>query len=172
MANFGQSYITSIFGNRMGLQRVTTSQFGSTVGPQATPAGRVSPDLLVGPAIRRNVSTAETSGTSLSFHGVSWCSTALVAATTQTMYTLDRPQQGVKKYIAWGSTGTATNEVSVWASSDASITIWSSQGTTMCVMRSTQGFVGVTELIGISSVIWMANAPISSATISMTTKTT
>tara|TARA_R110000868_G_scaffold237996_1_gene492570 strand:+ start:455 stop:973 length:519 start_codon:yes stop_codon:yes gene_type:complete len=172
MANYGQSYITSIFGNRIGLQRVTTSQFGSTVGPQATPAGRVSPDLLVGPSIRRNFTTAETSGTSLAFSGLSYITTASVAATTQTMYTLDRPQAGVKKYLVWASTNTVTNEVSVWASSDASIAIHSTQGTTMCVMRSTANFVGVTELMGISSAIWMVTGSLSSGAISMTTKTT
>ena len=172
MAQYGQSYITSIYGNRVGLSRLTTSQFGSTVGPQATPAGRVSPDLLVGPAIRRNFSTAETSGTSLQFHGLSYITTALVAATTNTMYTLDRPQAGVKKYLVWGSTNTATNEVSVWASSDASITIQSSQSTTGCVMRSTQNFVGVVELMGISSAAWMVTGSLTSGAISITTKCT
>ena len=172
MADYKGSHVTSIHGRRLGIMAVTSSVTGSTVGPQASPSGRVA-EFLVGPeAVRRSFSTAETSGVSLASYGISHCSTAIVAATTSTKYTLDKPIPGVSKFINWGSSNTATNMVSVWASSDGSIGIESSQGTTMCVMVSTQGFRGVTELMGISSTSWAVVGSLSSGVISMTTLTT
>lgn len=170
--SFENSVITSIFGRRLGLQPVTTSVFGSTVGPQNTLTGRVG-EFLNGPeAIRMAVTTAASSDVSLPSWGLSGVSTASVAATTNTMYTLDRPIAGVTKFLTWVSTNTATNEVSVWASSDASITIDTTQGTTLCVMRSTANFAGTIQLIGVSSAKWSVVGLLSSGAISMTTKCT
>lgn len=135
---WNNNIMTSLFGRRLGLQALTTSQSG----------GSRTADLLVGPdAIRLGVTTAESTGTNVAAHGISILPGTSAASTN--VYTLDPPIPGVRKYISLGTT--ASNLYLKTANSE---TIQSTLGTSFTTIRSSVG--GSYELIGLTTAVWMA----------------
>ena len=151
---FTDKILTSIFGRRIGLQLMTTAQTGGSRGAQ---------EFLVGPeALRQGVSTAETTSVNLHPFGVS----LITSASSSGVYTLDPPIPGVRKTLAFQTTG-ATNYVKT-ANGE---TFLSSQGTTFSVLKSTQNVVGTVMLTGLTTAIWGVNPGLSTASFALSTTT-
>ncbi len=104
-----QTFITTtLFGRRFGLQTMTTNQSGAGL------AGR-QPEFLVGPEdIRKEVTTADSTATSLKAWGNSVLSTGLSADATA-VFRLDPPIPGVEKTIVWLSTTIGTMSAKIFA---------------------------------------------------------
>jgi hypothetical protein len=162
---FKDGYITSIFGRRLGLQQLTSSISGSTINPQG--------EFLIGPdAFRAQVSSGETMAVKLRPWGVSFISTTTTAATTSTIYELEPPIPGVTKTLVFGSTNTATNMVSVRASTGATICFLSTVGSTHCVASSSGGSQAAIHLMGVNSTSWAILGAVSTGTILFSTTST
>jgi hypothetical protein len=155
---FNSGIVTSIFGRRLGLQTLSSSQSGGT----RTPA----PEYLVGPdSFRQSVTTGETTSSNLYPSGVSYLTTAQSSG----VYTIDPPVPGVEKTLIFATTG--TNPIYLRTSTDASITIATSQGTTMCVISSSQAEFTAIKLIGATTASWVAANSVSSGYLRMSTST-
>lgn len=155
---FNSGYVTSIYGRRLGLQSLSSSQSGGT----RTPA----PEYLVGPdALRSAVTTGETTSANLYPHGISYLTTSVSSG----VYTLDPPVPGVRKTLVFGTSGADPQYVR--ASTDASIVIVSSQGSTMSVLSSSQTIRSCVELIGVTTAMWQVLGSLSSAYIRASTST-
>lgn len=148
--------LPSIFGRRLGLQPMSTTQTGSGR------AGSV-PDFVVGAeAVRMGVTTAETTATNLAAYGVSY----ITSSVSSGVYTLDPPIPGVEKVLHFGTTG-ATNYVKT-ANGE---TFQSSQGSTFSVIKSTQNIVGSLRLMGLTTAIWGMAPGLSTASFALSTTT-
>ena len=135
---YGNKILTSLFGRRLGLQRMTTSESGGSA-PQ---------EYLVGPdALRVGVTTAETTSVNLPAHGVSVIPGT--SADSSAVYTLDPPIPGVRKTIQGGEDN---GPVYVKTANDETIvsTVGSSHTT---VEVSSLG--GVLELMGLTTAVWL-----------------
>ena len=134
---YGSNILTSIFGRRLGLQNMTTTQSG----------GSAPSEYLVGAEdVRLSVTTAETSGTNAKAFGIS--NFPGTSAGSSTVYTLDPPIPGVKKYLAFTTTGNG-----VYVKTANNETILSTVGSTFTTIKSTAG--GAIELIGLTTAIWL-----------------
>ena len=71
---------------------------------------------------------------------------------------LDKPIAGVRKVLIFSSSGTATNAINVYTSTDASICIQTSAGSTMCCIGSSDGYRTAVELIGMNKTAFIAIA--------------
>ncbi|TXJ25393.1 MAG: hypothetical protein E6Q24_14780 [Chitinophagaceae bacterium] len=133
---FNSKILTSIFGRRLGLQRLSTAQSG----------GAQQSEFLVGPDdFRVGVSTAETTSTSLKPHGVSM--NLGTSAASSAVYTLEPPIPGVRKWLA---SSTANGPAYV---NTSGAVIVSSVGSTQATIRlSTTG--NPVELIGLTTALW------------------
>lgn len=90
MAYFNK-YVTSLYGRRLGIQRMTTAISGIS-----KPA-----EFLVGPEqVRMGTTTAESTGTNVTPYGVS--SLPGTSAASSAVYTIDPPIPGVMKFIDGG----------------------------------------------------------------------
>lgn len=134
---YNNRILTSIFGRRLGLQRLSTAESGGAKG-----------EYLVGPDdFRVGTNTAESTGTNLAAHGFS--GNLGTSAGSSAVYTLDPPIPGVRKVIA---SSTANGPVYVKAGGSALIT--SSAGSTHATIKlSTLG--NAVELIGLTTAIWL-----------------
>lgn len=153
---FAARITTSLFGNRFGLQSMSSNVSGT--GRSGNP-----PDFLCGPEdIRMAVTTSETTATNLAAWGVSY----LTSAASSGVYTLDPPIPGVRKTVVFGTTGatlylkTANSEVFI-----------STLGTSMTVAKSTQNAMAALNLIGLTTAQWGVSFGLSSASLSLTTTT-
>lgn len=153
---YNAQILTSIYGRRLGLQALSSGQSGQ--------AGRQ--EYLVGPdAFRVKHSTAESTGTNIDPFGVS----VLTTAQSSGVYTLAPPVPGVTKRVVFNTTG--TNPIYLRASTDASITFISSQGSTMCCLVSSQTVNAAVDLVPISTAAWFITGSISSAFLRASTST-
>lgn len=128
--------LTSIFGRRLGLQRLSTGQSGAST----------QQEFLVGPAdFRVGVSTAETTSTNLKSHGISM--NLGTSAASSAVYTMDPPVPGVRKILI---SSTANGPVHV--NTGGALILSSAGSTHQTVNLSTLG--GVVELIGVTTALW------------------
>lgn len=131
--------LTSIYGRRLGLQKLTTGVSGA----------RLPQEFLVGPAdIRRNVTTADTTSANLSPHGFSLLNASSVGSSQ--VYTLDPPVPGVSKEIMNSTNATAFVKT-------GSAVIQSSVGSTQTVIALPAAGMPIT-LRGLTTGIWITNA--------------
>lgn len=133
---FNSKILTSIFGRRLGLQRLTTGESGSAK----------KSEFLVGPDdFRVGVSTAETTATNLQAFGFSM--NLGTSAGSSAVYTLDPPIPGVRKVLA---SSTANGPAYV---NTSGALILSSVGSTQATVKlSTTG--NPVELIGLTTALW------------------
>lgn len=134
---YGSKILTSLFGRRLGLQRMSTGETGGS-----------KLEFLVGPDdFRVGVSTAESTGTNLKPHGVS--ADLGTSAGSSAVYTLEPPIPGVRKVIA---VSTANGPVFVKTANGETIeTSLGSSHTTIKI--SSVG--GCLELMGLSTGRWL-----------------
>lgn len=135
---YGSKIITSIFGRRLGLQRMSTGESGGSRGTQ---------EYLVGPeALRMAVTTAETTATNLKPSGVSVIPGT--SAASSAVYTIDPPVPGVRKVIMGG---TANGPVYLkTANGETIVSTVNSSATTVKVSSVGGSF----ELIGVTTAQW------------------
>jgi len=131
--------LTSLYGRRLGLQKMTTAQSG----------GRLEAEFLVGPdaGVRPLVTTAEATGTNLAPYGVSFC--AGTSAASSSVYVLDPPIPGVRKTIVFSSANTpqyvkTKNGETFRTTADSTIATVISSTLTGCVV----------DLVGLTTAIW------------------
>lgn len=136
---FANKILTSLFGSRVGLQRMTTAESGGSRGAQ---------EYLVGPeSLRVGVTTAETTSTNLQPHGVSRLPGT--SAASSAVYTIDPPVPGVRKTIM----GTTDNGP-VYLKTANGETIVTTAGSSFTTVKvSSVG--GVFELMALTSGIWL-----------------
>jgi len=152
---WGNLITTTIFGRRLGLQSLTTSQNG----------GRLPTEFLVGAEqVRAGVTTAESTGTNLLAHGIS--NLTGTSAASSAVYTLDPPIPGVVKYLNFGTTSQGPIYVKT-----AGETFQSTQGTTFTVLKSTSNTVGCLQLVGITTAVWGILPGMSTATFALSSST-
>ena len=133
---FNSKILTSLFGRRLGLQRLSTGESGGS-----------KCEFLVGPDdFRVGVSTAESTGTNLKPHGYSM--NLGTSAGSSAVYNLEPPVPGVRKVLV---SSTANGPVYV---NTVSALIFSSAGTTQATVRLSTLGVPV-ELIGLTTAIWV-----------------
>jgi len=129
----------SLWGKQLGLQQMSTSVSGS-----ATPGNQ---DFLVGASdIRKETTTADTTGTNLKAHGNSYLQGT--SAASSCVYTLDPPIPGVKKMLTFG---TANGPFHVKTAN--SETILTSAGSSWTVI-SASSMGGSLELTGVTTALW------------------
>ena len=153
---FKDKILTSIFGNRLGLQQMTTVQTG----------GRLLAEFLVGAeAVRPGVTTAESTGANALAHGVSFFPGT--SAASSAVYTLDPPIPGVEKQLVFNS----TSQGPIYVKTANGETFLSTQGTTFSIIKSTNNQVGAIELRGLTTGIWGILPGLSTGTFALSTTT-
>lgn len=130
---------TSIHGRRLGLQKLSSNASGSNHGTR---------EFLVGPdAYRENVTTSNSTATNVRAWGVQYLPSSSVGSSQ--VYSLDPPIPGITVTVVNSTKGT----IYLRASTDASITVWSTQESSACVIKaSSHG--GIYQLVGISTARW------------------
>ena len=129
---------TSIYGRRLGLQKLTTALNG----------GRAEVELLVGPeSLRDNVTTSESTATNVLPYGVSFLNGT--SAASSSVYTIDPPIPGVRKTVVFSSANTpmylkTKNGETFRTSADSTIATVISSTLTGCTV----------ELIGLTTAMW------------------
>ena len=153
---FKERMLTSIFGNRLGLQQMTTVQTG----------GRLLSEFIVGAeAVRSGVTTAESTGTNALAYGVSFFPGT--SAASSAVYTLDPPIPGIQKTVVFNS----TSQGPIYVKTANGETFLSTQGTTFSIIKSTNNQVGTLELRGLTTGIWGIGSGLSTATFALSTTT-
>lgn len=138
---------TSIFGRRLGLQAMSSSQTGTSQSERR-------PEFVVGPEdIRKEVTSADSTGTSLKAWGMSVLSTGLISDATA-VFRLDPPIPGVEKTIVWRSTTIGTMSAKVWVtgSTGGAEGFQTSGGSSFTCLASSAG--AVLRLIGLTTALW------------------
>jgi len=136
--SYNSNMITSLHGRRIGLQLISTAQFG----------GRQPCEVLVGPEdIRRGVTTAEATGTTVPAWGVSFLPGT--SAGSSSVYVLEPPIPGVQKTICFTS-GTTPQYL---RTQNAETFKTSADSTVATVIRSTLTSA-VIHLIGLTTAMW------------------
>lgn len=157
MAYFSGRYITSLYGRRLGIQRLSSA---------ATGGSRGNPELLIGPeAVRMETSTADSTATNLKAWGVSFLAASSVGSSQ--VWTIDPPIPGVTKTIIFGS----TTGVAQYLKGANGEFFRSSQGSTMTVLASTGAAYSSIQLVPDSTGAWGVLGQLSSAFIKATTST-
>lgn len=139
MAFFASQPYTSIFGRRLGLTMMTTPVTGSARGPF---------DVLTGAEqVRAGVTTAETTGTRIAPHGVSFLNGT--SAASSSVYVLDPPVPGVRKTVVFSSANTpqylkTANGETFRTSADSTIAT--------VILSTLTG--AVVEMIGLTTAMW------------------
>jgi hypothetical protein len=127
--------LTSIFGRRIGLQRLTSAQDARKA------------EVMVGPeAFRTYATTGDSTGTNLAPYGVS----LLTTVASSCVFVLDPPIPGVTKTLVFGSTGAAA----MYVRTANSETIISTLGSSHTTLKSTAGNGGTVTLQGVTTAIW------------------
>ena len=142
---------TTLLGNRLGLQKLSSAQLGTGA------AGRNAEFMVGAEDVRKECSTADSTGTYLKAWGVSLITTGLSASDTPS-YRLDPPIPGVEKVIVFGSTtiGTMSAKINVTCSTGGAEGIQTSNGSSFTVFGTSAG--AVIKLIGITTALWATNA--------------
>lgn len=155
MAYFNK-YVTSLYGRRFALQRLTTAIAGI----------QKAAEFLVGPeAVRMGTTTAETTSTNLQAFGVSIMNASSVGSSQ--VWTLDPPIPGVPKTLIFAS----TVGVAQYLKGANGEFFKSSQGSTMTVLASTGAAYSTVTLIPESTASWAVVGQLSSAFVKATTTT-
>lgn len=144
---YGNTITTTIFGRRLGLQTMTTNQTGAGL------AGR-QPEFLVGAeGVRTEVTTADSTATSLKAWGASVLSTALSADATA-IFRLDPPIPGVEKTLVWLSTTIGTMSAKIFAtiSTGGGAGFMTSAGSSFTCVASSAG--AVLKLVGLTTALY------------------
>lgn len=140
MANWRDKITTSIWGRRLGLQKVSSDISGGNHGEV---------EVLTGPdAFRVALSTADSTGTPVPAYGVTYLLGTSAASTP--VYQLDPPIPGVGKTIVFGSTDSAL----YLRTANAEYILGSSIGSSATTIRSSGG--GVVQLVGLTTSQWGA----------------
>lgn len=137
---FKDKILTSIFGRRLGLQRLSSGQTGGLGGGE----------FLVGPEeFRAAITSAETTATNLKSHGTSY--NLGTSAASSAVYTIDPPIPGVRKVIACSS---GNGPVYVKVANAATETMLSTIGSSFNTIKiSSLG--GGFEMIGLTTAQWL-----------------
>ena len=139
---YSQNITTSLHGREFGLQKMSTSVSGSGI------AGLVN-TFLVGPAdIRKETTTADTTGVNLKAHGNSYLQ--VTSAASSSVYVLDPPIPGVKKLITCGA---ANGPYHIKLANPAVESILTSAGSSWTVI-SCSSLGGSIELTGVTTALW------------------
>ena len=129
---------TSKHGRRLGLQAMSSAEYGGSYGRQ---------EFLVGPeSLRETVSTADTTSTNVRAFGITALSGTSVASTP--VYTLDPPIPGVEKVVHFLS----TNSALYLKTANGEYIYGSSLGSSATCIISSGG--GSVKLVGVSTAIW------------------
>lgn len=137
---FENNIITSVYGRRLGLQRLSTSQSGAIAGRNA--------EFIAGPdGLRVGVTTAETTATNLRAHGVSFLNGT--SAASSSVYVIDPPIPGIHKTVVFSSANTpiylrTANAETFRTTADSTIATVLSSTLTGCTV----------ELIGLTTAMW------------------
>lgn len=136
--SYGNNILTSIYGRRLGMQTLTTGANGVT-----------KPfEVLVGPEdLRRGVTTAETTGTTVPAWGVSFLNGT--SAASSSVYVLDPPIPGVRKTIVFSSGNTPQYLRTLNAE-----TFRTSADSTIATVISSTLTGAVVEMIGLTTAMW------------------
>lgn len=143
---------TSIHGEDLGIQRISSAESGSGRGTQRFLAGKVD-------GIRAAVGNPETTASNLRAHGLSNLSTGSSA-----VHVLDPPIPGIYKEIY--SSGGATAYVRTVNSE----TLESSRGSTFTTIRFQQ--IGRVTLMGLTTARWLIGGGIDSTAVAALTTST
>lgn len=136
---FTNKILTSIYGNRLGLQRMSSAEHGGTGGPS---------EFLVGPeALRSAVTTAETTAVGVKAWGVSFL--AGTSAASSSVYTLDPPIPGVDKTVVFSSANTP-----MYLKTKNGETFRTTADSTIATVISSTLTGAVVELIGLTTAMW------------------
>lgn len=137
--SYNSNILTSIFGRRLGLQALTTGQFG----------GRIpGPEVLVGPEdLRRGVTTAETTGQTVPAWGCSFL--AGTSAASSSVYILEPPIPGVRKTVIFSSANTP-----MYLRTQNAETFRTSADSTIATVISSTLTGLVVEMIGLTTGLW------------------
>lgn len=155
MAYFNK-YVTSLYGRRVALQRLTTAIFGISKAAE----------VIVGPeAVRMGTSTADSTSSNLTAYGVSVLAASSVGSSQ--VYTLDPPIPGVEKTIVFSS----TVGVAQYLKGANGEFFKSSQGSTMTVLASTAAAYSAVRLVPDSTGGWAVLGSLSSAYVKASTTT-
>lgn len=149
---------TSIFGRRVGLQRLSSSVSGAT----GVPAG----DFLIGPDGLRQETITETTSTRVKAFGYSLLTTQ---ATTLNLFTIDPPIPGVQKWVYFGTTSVAS-DLQLCTSGTPTV-FRTSASSTNTKLNSTQAVPLWVGLIGISTDTWGVIGSLSTGIINSTQTT-
>ena len=135
---FSNKILTSIFGRRLGIQRMSTAEHGG-----------LSPvELLVGPeALRQGITTAETTGAAVVAHGVSFL--AGTSAASSSVYVLDPPIPGVRKTVVFSSANTP-----MYLKTKNGETFRTSADSTVATVISSTLTGAVVDLVGLTTGLW------------------
>lgn len=135
---FSNKILTSIFGRRLGLQRMSTAE-----------SGAVAPvEFLVGPeALRSETSTAETTGTGIRAHGVSFLNGT--SAASSSVYVLDPPIPGIRKTVVFSSANTPQ-----YLRTKNGETFRTSADSTVATVISSTLTGAVVDLVGLTTAMW------------------
>ncbi len=136
--SYGNNILTSIFGRRLGLQPISTGQFG----------GAKPWEALVGPEeLRRGVTTNETTGVNVPAYGVSFLNGT--SAASSSVYVLDPPVPGVRKTVVFSSANTPQ-----YLRTQNAETFRTSADSTVATVISSTLTGAVVELIGLTTAMW------------------
>jgi len=138
---------TSLLGRRVGLQTMSTTYTG-------TGASGRQPEFIVGAEdIRKESSTADSTGTYLKPYGISLLTTGLSADTTP-VFRMDPPIPGVEKTIVWGSTTIMTMGSKIFVTNSTgggAVFQTTSSSSNTCVASSVGN---VMRLVGVTTALW------------------
>ena len=143
---------TSLFGRRLGLQRLSSAQDAR------------NNEVVVGAeAFRTYATTGDSTGTNIAPYGVS----LLTTVSSSCVFVLDPPIPGVRKTLVFGSTGAAA----MYVRTANSETIISTLGSSHTTLKSTAGNGGTVVLEGVTTAIWAWVGTASSLIAAATTST-
>jgi hypothetical protein len=140
MSTWANKITTSIFGRRLGINRLTTGESGGAQGAR---------DFLAGPeAYRTAVSTANTTGTNVAAYGVQVLPGT--SAASSSVYTIDPPIPGVTVVVVGSS-----NAGCFLKTNAATETIMTTLGSSDTVLEF-PSVGGVATLTGVTTARWVA----------------
>jgi hypothetical protein len=144
---YADKITTMLYGRRLGLQLLTTGSAGIGV------AGRTAEFLTAAEDIRKDSTTADTTGNGLRAYGFSLLSTGLSADATA-IFRLDPPIPGIEKTITWLSTtvNTMSSKIFVTNSTGGGAGFQTSGGSSFTCVASSAG--AVLRLVGLTTALW------------------
>lgn len=135
---YNDKIMTSIWGRRLGLQKLSTGQHG----------GLLPVDLLVGAeALREGVTTSESTGTAVKAYGVSFLNGT--SAASSSVYVLDPPIPGVRKTVVFSSANTP-----MYLKTKNGETFRTTADSTIATVISSTLTGAAVELIGLTTAMW------------------